>query len=59
MPDRNLFDIWEETGANPWKAQLVNYVGSFPTQGAAERYCEAVRRHRASEAPKAAVPKKK
>ena len=60
MAARELFDIWEEeTGANPFRLQLVNYVAQFPSQGAAERYAEAVKRHRATLAPAPAVPTKK
>jgi hypothetical protein len=49
--NRTLFEIWEETipvlrGANPWKCQLVNYVGSFPTKAAAEKYVAAVIKER-------------
>jgi hypothetical protein len=56
---RELFDIWEDTGANPFRLQLVNYVAQFPSQGAAERYVEAVKRHRDSQATVSAVPSKK
>lgn len=51
QPKRSLFDIWEETepalrGENPWKCQLVNYIGSFPTRDKAERYVAAVVKER-------------
>lgn len=47
-----LFDIWEEPGTpNPWKAQLVNYVGNFPTKDAAENFIEAVKLHREKATP--------
>lgn len=51
QPQRALFDIWEEKvpvlrGSLPWKCQLVNYVGSFPTQQAAEKYVKAVVKER-------------
>jgi hypothetical protein len=59
MAARELFEIWEETGLNPFRLQLVNYVAHFPSQGAAERYAEAVKRHRAAQAPPPAVPSKK
>jgi len=59
MAARELFEIWEEPGTDhPWKAQLVNYVGSFLTQGHAERYVEAVKRHLASMAPAPVKSKK-
>jgi hypothetical protein len=56
MP-REHFEIWEEPGTPfPWKAQLINYVGSFPTQGAAERFVAAVKHHQSDKTPK--TPKK-
>ena len=56
---RELFDIWEEDGLNPFRLQLVNYVGQFRSKEAAERYAEAVKRHLASIAPAPVVKGKK
>jgi hypothetical protein len=50
-----LYDIWEvELTDNiskvdldkPWKVQLIKYVANFPTQGAAQRYVNAVKAER-------------
>jgi len=54
---RELYEIWDEDGVT--KMQLVNYVGNFPDQGAAERYANAVRIYRASQVPKEPVKKEK
>ena len=55
---RELYDIWEdENGAT--KMQLVNYVGTFPDQGAAERFAHAVRTYRAAQVVVSKEPVKK
>jgi hypothetical protein len=56
-----LFDTWWEEGVKfPWKAQLLGYVGNFPTQDAASDYVETVKHFRAAgEAPKAPAKKSK
>jgi hypothetical protein len=48
---RELFDIWEDvgngSGSYHWRAQLVNYVGSFPSQEKAESFVAATKKFRA------------
>jgi hypothetical protein len=62
---RELFDIWEveELVEHPWRVQLVNYVGQFPTKSAAERYVAAVKKAREQETTQymeaAEMPRKK
>jgi hypothetical protein len=52
MP-RPLFEIWEAEKpgwiTHPWCAQLVNYVGSFPSKIHAELFIEATKKSRAQE----------
>ncbi len=59
---RELFDIWEDQnnprGSYPWQAQMVNYVGSFPTRETAERFIEATKKARTQDA-KSVVQKSK
>lgn len=48
---RPLYTIWEEPepilrGSLPWKCQLINYIASFPTQLAAEKYVRSVQKER-------------
>jgi hypothetical protein len=43
---RTLFDVWEEDGLLPWRVQLVNYVGHFPTMIHAELFVEATKKAR-------------
>lgn len=48
---RPLFDIWEDATTAlgplvPWKVQLVNYVGSFPTREHAESFVATTKRLR-------------
>ena len=48
---RELFDIWEETEPDgavifPFRVQLVNYVGRFPTLGRAESFVATTKRLR-------------
>lgn len=41
-----LFSIWQEPTplklSLPWRVQLVNYIGEFPTEEAAQRYVAAI-----------------
>jgi hypothetical protein len=39
-----LYDIWEDVGG--WCAQLVNYVGRFPSKAAAESFVASVKDYR-------------
>jgi hypothetical protein len=42
-----LFDTWEEPGTkDPWKVQLIGYIGHFPSQAAAKKFVDAVKLHR-------------
>ena len=41
-----LYDIWEEKGID-WRAQLVNFVGTFRTRALAEKYVASVKEYRA------------
>ena len=41
-----LYDIWEEKGID-WRAQLVNFVGTFRTRALAEKYVASVNEYRA------------
>ena len=62
---RELFDIWEEEvparPERPWHAQMVNYVGHFPTHHVAEQFVESTKKARvlAAKSGVAEVPKKK
>jgi hypothetical protein len=63
---RELFDIWEEPqpyhlSVMPWRVQLVNYVGSFPTRHYAEQFVESTKKARvlAEKSGVAAVPTRK
>ena len=51
---RELFDIWEDasnsSGSYHWRAQLVNYVGSFPSREKAESFIETIKAYRAQTA---------
>lgn len=38
-----LYDIWESAEAGWWCAQLVNFIGHFNSEAAAQRYVAAVR----------------
>jgi hypothetical protein len=54
---RELFDIWKDDvqygTVYPWRAQLVNYIGRFPTQDAAEKFVAATKaaREKAAKSP--------
>ncbi len=49
-----LFDIWEDasnsSGSYHWRAQLMNYVGSFPSREKAESFIETIKAYRAQAA---------
>jgi hypothetical protein len=52
---RQLFDIWEDANEPglysalfPFRVQLVNYVGGFPTREKAESFIEATKKWRAA-----------
>ena len=57
-----LFDIWEDQnnlqGSYPFRAQLVNYIGNFPTRQTAERFIETTKKARMRDA-KSVVQKSK
>ena len=56
-----LFDIWEDYtgpwGDSPFRVQLVNYVGHFPSQVAAEQFVESTKKAR-TQAAKAGTKSK-
>ena len=59
LEDRKLFDVWENKAANMWCAQLVNFIGHFKTQEAAQRYVDGVKKHREEKTVVAPKGKKK
>jgi uncharacterized protein (UPF0548 family) len=54
-----LFDIWEHRAGAQWCAQLVNFIGHFKTQEAAQRYVDGVKKHREEKTVVAPKGKKK
>ena len=48
---KEFLEIWKETEPRipelPFRLQLETYVAQFPTQAAAEKYADGIRRYRA------------
>jgi hypothetical protein len=55
-----LFDIWEDlgngSGSYHWRAQLVGYIGSFPSREKAESFVAATKKFRAMSEQSVAQP---
>ena len=49
----NFLDIWKEENPRipelPWRAQMADYTAQFPTEEAAQKYVDGVRKYRAQE----------
>ena len=50
---KQFLDIWKEENPKipelPWRAQMAGYVSQFPTEAAAQKYVDGVRKYRAQE----------